>query len=169
LFILQSISGNFLGIFCDFSSIFRAFKTISRFFGIVFALKINSKKTKLYPSLPGRARRPDLSRPAQSERPCGAQLGPVAGQCSRRAWLGHPWPPGLCLGVRATASACCTPIKGEAKPPCAACPSPRALAAHGFSSCRAACARAEPSAAAAGVDFRRFAEMERLQVKTTTP
>jgi hypothetical protein len=29
----------------EFSSIFRAFKTISRFSGIVFALKINSEKT----------------------------------------------------------------------------------------------------------------------------
>jgi hypothetical protein len=31
------------------------------------------------------------------------------------------------LGVRATASVCCAPIKGEAKPSCTACPSPRAL------------------------------------------
>jgi hypothetical protein len=50
--------------FCDFRSIFRAFKQFLDFSGIVFALKINSKKTK--PSFLGRARRPDPLRPASA-------------------------------------------------------------------------------------------------------
>jgi hypothetical protein len=44
LIYLWEFSWNFL----NFSSIFRAFQTISRFFGIVFALKINSGKILSY-------------------------------------------------------------------------------------------------------------------------
>jgi hypothetical protein len=47
---LQSSFGNFPGIFVIFRVFFRAFKTIFRISGIVFALKINSKKQNLsYP------------------------------------------------------------------------------------------------------------------------
>jgi hypothetical protein len=65
-------------IFCDFSSIFRAFKTISSFSEIVFGIKkINSKKT----ILTGRAQRPDpvrIARAGPASDPAAAHPGPSA-------------------------------------------------------------------------------------------
>jgi hypothetical protein len=51
----------FFWIFCDFRSIFRAFKQFLDLSGIVFALKINSKKNILF--YLGRPRRPDPAYP----------------------------------------------------------------------------------------------------------
>jgi hypothetical protein len=72
MFILQSTS-EFFWNFRNFRSIFRAFKQLLDFSGIVFALKINSKKNKPYPSVPGRARRPAPA--GQAVGPCEAHLG----------------------------------------------------------------------------------------------
>jgi hypothetical protein len=57
----------FSWIFCDFQSIFRAFKQFLDFSGIVFALKINSKKQNLsFPNGPSPKSQPALThlRPA---------------------------------------------------------------------------------------------------------
>jgi hypothetical protein len=66
--------------FCDFRSIFHAFKQILGFSGIVFALKIISKKKKTYPIYLGRARRPDPSRPPAQPWPALAHPGPDPGR-----------------------------------------------------------------------------------------
>jgi hypothetical protein len=93
-------------LFCDFSSIFRAFKTISRFSGFVFALKINSKKKQIlsYPFGSSPQARPAPTRtrfgpawPAEAHRP--------AVSMANTALL----PPSL--GVRAMPGAFSAPIK----------------------------------------------------------
>jgi hypothetical protein len=102
-----------LGIFLKFLEFFRIFFVALSIYldisGSIFAQENISKKTKLYPSLPGRAQRPDPSRPTQPVRQCGAHLGPVAGRCPWRARPGHP-------GRQASALAREPPIKGEAEP-----------------------------------------------------
>jgi hypothetical protein len=117
----------------------------------------NKKQNLSFPTGPSLKARPAPARQARRG-PSDHRPEAEAAAVAPPPWRAHP----RHLGVRA-------PIKGEAKPPCTACPSPRALAARRFCLHRAACAGAEPSAAAAGIDFRRFAAMERLQVKTTTP
>jgi hypothetical protein len=58
--------------FCDFRSIFRAFKQFLVFSGICFRIKNNFKKRKkTYPTGTGRARRPDPLRPPS--KPIGAR------------------------------------------------------------------------------------------------
>jgi hypothetical protein len=85
--------------FCDYRSIFRVFKQILGFSGIVFALKIISKKKKIYPIYLGRARRPDPgphrpscrpargpSEPAGAHRPAAIHgEHAAAASCLRRA------------------------------------------------------------------------------------
>jgi hypothetical protein len=99
--------------FRNFSSIFRAFKTISRFSGIVFALKINSKKNKSYPFGLGRARKPNPIRSASAQpraRWSPSGLGVTATRCSRLPQQAPP--PALGLGVRATPGATACHYKG---------------------------------------------------------
>jgi hypothetical protein len=91
--------------FCDFRSIFHAFKQFLDFSRIAFALKINWKKTK--PSFLGQARRPDPHPPQPSRRPCGAHLASGHGQHGQEACVLTT--PGPCLGVRAMDCACPRP------------------------------------------------------------
>jgi hypothetical protein len=64
----------FSWIFCDFRSIFRDFKQFLDFSGIVFALKINSKKTLSFPNGPSPKARPVSTRPGLGPR------GPIGGE-----------------------------------------------------------------------------------------
>jgi hypothetical protein len=66
LFILQSTSGNFLGIFGISWVFFVPLNIFWDFPEFVLHWKIISEKYKTYPFLPGRARRPD---PLQLARP----------------------------------------------------------------------------------------------------
>jgi hypothetical protein len=69
-----------------FRSIFRAFKQFLGFSGIVFALKINSKKRKkTYLPGKGRARRPDPLQPGRQ-----ARQGPSAEAAMAAAASGWP-------------------------------------------------------------------------------
>jgi hypothetical protein len=82
-------------IFCDFLSIFRAFKTISSFFGIVFGIKkINSKQN--YSNGPSPEARPGPHRPRWPSLRPGRSLSRPIG--SRRPPL-HYRPGRACPGV----------------------------------------------------------------------
>jgi hypothetical protein len=76
--------------FCDFQSIFRAFKHFLDFSEIIFALKINSKnENSSYPFGPSPWARPEPLRPS---RPAGAHLGPALGAArQRRRRQALPW------------------------------------------------------------------------------
>jgi hypothetical protein len=94
---LQSSSGNFPEIFVIFRVFLVPLKQFLDFSGIVFALKINSKKTK--PNLTGRARRPDPVQHAASRE----AHRPEAGAATAGAAAGL-------LGVRARDSSAFVPI-----------------------------------------------------------
>jgi hypothetical protein len=86
--------------FCDFRSIFRVFKQSLGFSGIVFTLKIISKKKKIYPIYLGRARRPDPGPHGLAVGPHGAHLSPREPMGQQLSMADTP-PPPPALGVRA--------------------------------------------------------------------
>jgi hypothetical protein len=97
-----------LGIFPETFGIFRAFKTISTFSEIVFALKINLKKQILSFWIG----------PSPKARPYPVRLGPAAGPLKpiwarrHRCQAQQAPPSALGLGVRATPGAVSCPYKG---------------------------------------------------------
>jgi hypothetical protein len=95
--------GIFSGFFCDFRSIFRAFKQFLDFSGIVFALKINLKKNKQTLSNWAEPEGPTQVRAGQAVGSRGAHLGPAARQQVRMGAAA-----GL-LGVRARDSSASAP------------------------------------------------------------
>jgi hypothetical protein len=145
--------------FCDFRSIFRAFKQFLDFSGIVFALKkINSKK-KSYPILLGRAVGPTCSDP----HPHGRATGPREAHLAKpEAMADTAWPPPV-LGVCATADPTPCSIKRGGRAPRALALAPSVAARYPASSCAAPPpSRAPPPAVLT------FAT-ERLRVKSTPP
>jgi hypothetical protein len=166
--------------FCDFRSIFRVFKQILGFSGIVFALKIISKKKKIYPIYLGRARRPDPgphrpsrrparvpSKPAGAHRPAAVHGGhAAAASCLGRARPGllQPRPTKPCAELLRTLAGCASPC--FAPPPDLVAGQPE-LAAAGprFAAC--VDLRAEP--APPGAPQRRAAPSQPLPVAGSTP
>jgi hypothetical protein len=107
--------------FWNFLSIFRDFKPMFKFCGIVFALKLISEKYKSYPILLGWARRPDPSlqaQPAGPLKPIWSQRSPPATETVAATAT----PPLVVLGFRAKPTSSRVPIKGR-NPSSHACPS----------------------------------------------
>jgi hypothetical protein len=110
-------------IFWNFSSIFRAFKIISRFYGIVFALKINSKKNKSYPFGLGRARRPDPSWSASAQPQARASpSGPDS-----QGWPGLSRHPSACVPHTPRRLPCLIKVHDDPRARPLFLPPPRAL------------------------------------------
>jgi hypothetical protein len=86
--------------FCDYRSIFRVFKQILGFSGIVFALKIISKKRKSILSIWAEPEGPTQVHTGPAVGPRGAHLSPRE-PIGRQLSMANTLPPPPALGVRA--------------------------------------------------------------------